>query len=335
MVFIKSLVKTIEANEFEIQNREIPVLNKGEVLIKVDYCGVCGSDLHAANHDPGYEFVPKPIVLGHEISGTITKVKSDNDENLLNKRVVITPGIVCGQCEACKNGDINICENISATGLHFDGGMSEFIKAKREQVIPIPDELSLDIAALTEPLSVSIHAVCQLGEQIRGKDVLVQGCGIIGMCTAIVAKNFGANVTLSGLKRDLNTRLKKAQIFDLNIHINDENSYNQMFDYVFECSGSSPAFENSIGQIKKGGAAVLVALYKNQMILSPNILVRREIDILGSYASNIKDFEHALSLLLKQQKAFRQLIKLYPLEDGANAFLEANNQEVLKPVLQI
>lgn len=332
---MKALVKTAKKNKFVIEDRNIPVLNDGEILIKVEYCGVCGSDLHAANHEPGYEFVPKPIVLGHEISGRVVEVKSEKNSYLINRRVVITPGIVCGQCEACKNNDVNICENISVVGLHFDGGMSEYLKVLPEQIIEVPDELPLDIAALAEPLSVSIHAVYQLSEKIDGKDVLVQGCGIIGMGIAIVAQSLGDNVTISGLKKDLEGRLNKAKVFDLNIHINDDSQYDKMFDYIFECSGASSAFEKSINQIRKGGTAVLVALYKNDMTLSPNTLVRREIDILGSYASNVKDFEKSLKLLVTKQEGFKELIKFYSLENGAIAFSEANKQKVLKPVLQI
>src|SRR5699024_8708143 len=155
------------------------------------HCGICGSDLHAANHDKGYEFVPKPIILGHEISGTVIDVADKHNLDLLENNVVIVPAKYCGECQQCLTGAFNICNNISGVGLHFDGGMTEYIKVLPEQLINIPSTLSLEVAALAEPLSVAMHAVKRMQGDIKGKDVLVQGCGIIGLFTAIIAKNSG------------------------------------------------------------------------------------------------------------------------------------------------
>src|SRR5699024_8587384 len=182
-------------------------INDEELLIKVEYCGICGSDLHAASHAKGYEFVPKPIILGHEISGVVVDAGTKVDKKLINSRVIVLPGNFCGNCEYCKNGQDNICLNISGIGLHYDGGMAEYVKVKANQIIVLPQELPSDIAALTEPLAVAIHAVERIGDQINDKKVLVQGCGIIGMFTAIAAKNKGADVTISGLQRDWDHRL--------------------------------------------------------------------------------------------------------------------------------
>ncbi|WP_096200092.1 zinc-dependent alcohol dehydrogenase [Bacillus sp. FJAT-45350] len=333
---MKALVKTEVRNEFRIENRDIPKLSRDELLIKVEYCGICGSDLHAASHAKGYEFVPKPIILGHEFSGLVVEVGSEENKQLLKKRVIIVPGNFCGECEQCKSGKENICLNIVGIGLHHDGGMAEYVKVASNQIIMIPDELPFEIASLAEPLSVAIHAVEQIGGDLKGKKVLVQGCGIIGMFTAIIAKNIGADVTISGLQKDWEHRLSLAELFDIKSEIfeNNENNH-EKFDYIYECSGSSIATENAAERLNKGGILILVALYEQKVELPMNLIVRSEINVLSSYASTIKDFYSAIDVLQNNQSNIGKLIRIYSLDDGKQAFDDALNQKVLKPVLKI
>lgn len=332
---MKALVKTEVKDEFRIENREIPNISADELLIKVEYCGVCGSDLHAASHAKGYEFVPKPIILGHEFSGLVAKVGSEENKSLLNQRVIIMPGVFCGECEQCTNGRENICSNITGIGLRTDGGMAEYAKVKAQQVLLKPDELPSDIAALTEPLSVAIHAVGRIGDEMLGKKVLVQGCGIIGMFTAIAAKNRGADVTISGLQRDWEHRLSLAEKFDINTEIFENvDVRDNKYDYIYECSGSSIAAENAIKRLKKGGMMVVVALYEQKVELPMNVIVRSEINVLSSYGSTRKDFHSAIDVLTNNKEQMRKLFRIYSLNDGHAAFRDAKSQKVLKPILQ-
>lgn len=334
MYYIEALVKTEEKNKFIIENIEKPKLEEKEVLVKVSHCGICGSDLHAANHDKGYEFVPKPIVLGHEISGTVIDVADKRDLDLLKNNVVIVPTKYCGECQQCLSGEFNICNNISGVGLHFDGGMAEYIKVLPEQLVNIPSSLSLEIAALAEPLSVAMHAVKRMKRDIKGKDVLVQGCGIIGLFTAIIAENSGANVTISGLERDEEHRLSKAKLFSIETETVEARNKN-MFHFIFECSGSSAALETAFNRMDKGGALIMVALYKDSINIPANIMVRGEIDIISSYSSLRVDIEDSINLLSTQEKKFKKLIDIYSLENGNLAFQHARHQKVLKPIIRL
>lgn len=332
---MKALVKTQIKDEFILEEREIPRISEDEILIKVEYCGVCGSDLHAASHAKGYEFVPKPIILGHEFSGIVTKVASKHNEHLLNKRVIVVPGVFCGECEQCKSGRENICINVKGIGLMSDGGMAEYVKVHANQIIETPNDLPQEIAALTEPFSVAIHAVERLGDKIENKNVLVQGCGIIGMFTAIAAKSKGANVTISGLERDWEHRLSRAETFGISTEIFEKLDGNATkYDYLFECSGSSIATENAISRLKKGGEMVLVALYEQKVEFPMNTIVRGEINVLSSYGSTIKDFHSAIEVLRTNKEEFSNLIQVYQIEEGENAFIDAKEQKVLKPIIQ-
>jgi L-iditol 2-dehydrogenase len=334
---LKALVNTKVKNEFLIEKRPIPNLEKDEVLIKVEYCGVCGSDLHAASNAKGYEFIPKPIILGHELSGYVIQIHpGSNNKDLLDSRVVVEPGVYCNKCKQCLNGRRNICSNIKALGLHYDGGMAEYVKVKADFIHQIPESLPYEMAAMTEPLSVALHAVQKVGNVKENQNVLVQGCGIIGYFAAIAAKNRGANVTISGLKKDWEYRLRYAELFGIETEIVEDTANKKKdFDMIFECSGSSIAAETGILRLKKGGTFVLVALYEQEVKFPVNNMVRGEINILPSYAYDRNDFQQAFDLLNEHQEKFKNIISIYPLENGPQAFADARQQKVLKPILKM
>ena len=332
---MKTLLKTKEVNQFLMTEKDIPMLKEDELLIKVAYCGVCGSDVHAATHAKGYEFVPLPIVLGHEFSGVVAQVGDKVDESYLHQSVVGVPGIFCGECVQCKQGEFSICDHLKIVGLHVDGAMAEYVKVTTDQIILVPDDLSLSLAALTEPLSVALHAVDRVGA-LENKRILVQGCGIIGVFTALALKNQGHRVVLSGLKKDWEHRLKVANSIGISTMIADDHEKDiGCFDVVFECSGSTTGTELIIPNINKAGFLVLVALYDRDLHINMNHLVRSQINILTSYGSNLTDFSAALGFIERNQTAVSKLIKAYSLDDGQQAFDDALAQRVLKPIIQI
>lgn len=333
---LKSLVKTTNFREFSLEESAIPTLHEEQILIKVKYCGVCGSDLHAASHAPGYEFVTKPIILGHEFSGEIIQVNSLELKNLLGKYVVVLPGITCGTCDNCRKNKTNICSSSQAIGLHQNGGMTEYFVTVKEQVLVLPEKLSLDVAALIEPLSVALHAVSKIDKKQKNKKVLITGCGIIGILVGYLATKMGADVTISGLEKDLEFRLSKAKDLGMNIVLTktlEDKSIH--FDFVYECSGSTDALNIAINKLNKGGDLIIVALYERDYMLSLNNIVRREISMLTSYASTLEDFKESINFILKDQELFRSLISKYDLEEGQRAFDDAYKQSVLKPLLKM
>ncbi|MEQ6353439.1 alcohol dehydrogenase catalytic domain-containing protein [Lysinibacillus sp. M3] len=333
---MKALVK-VGKGQIKVQDRQRPILEENEILIKVSHCGVCGSDLHAAHHAKGYEFVPKEIILGHELSGTVIEVHpASSNEHLLNAHVVVEPGVTCSQCEQCRQGKQNICSNIQCLGLHFDGGMAEYVKVNAASVHLIPENLPFKIAALAEPLSVALHAVEKVSNDITGKKVLVQGCGIIGFFVAIAAKNAGAFVTVLGLRRDRSVRLSAIEKFDIAVEIvEDPLEKRNDADIVFECSGSSLAAQQGISRLKKGGSFVVVALYEQDVTLPLNVMVRGEINLLPSYGYYSNDFEKAFNLLASYKEQFAAIVAVYPLLNGALAFEDARKQRVLKSMIEM
>jgi L-iditol 2-dehydrogenase len=214
-----AVVKTEQIQEVIVQEIEKPKLEDGEVLIKVDYCGICGSDLHAFNHAPGYEFVQMPRVLGHEVTGTVVEVSNPEFDHLLDQRVITESIQYCGNCPNCIEGKTHICENFQVMGLHFDGGMGQYAKCAARFVQVIPEDFPVRLAALVEPMAIAVHAVESIARVKPGENILVQGPGIIGFFTGLACLEAGAKVTLSGLPTDVQARLSHASRFGMDTHV--------------------------------------------------------------------------------------------------------------------
>lgn len=333
--YMDAAVKTENINEVLLENVRTPILDEDEVLVEVNYCGVCGSDLHAYNHSKGYEFVTKPIILGHEISGKVINSGDKVENSLLNKNVIIESMHYCGKCDNCKSNRHSICVNNKVIGLHFDGGMAEYVKAKMYYVREIPDELSSKLAVLSEPMAVAIHAVKKAKQISSSQIVLVQGPGIIGFLTGLICISKGAKVFLSGLDKDYHTRLRKAESFGMIPHRSNVDELPEKVDIFFECSGSNMAVKDGFSALNKGGEAIFVALYEKPVNLFLTDLVRNEWPIISSYGCDPIDYEFAFELLRGYQNDLISHISYYDLADVEIAFKDSMDQKVLKSVLEV
>lgn len=334
---MRAAIKTTNKSEIKVKMTDVPVLKKDEVLIKVNSCGVCGSDLHAYVESKGYEFVKSPIILGHEISGEIVKTYDDKEiEGLsMGSRVVVESMQYCGECENCQKGKYSICSRNQVVGLHFDGGLAQYTKIHKRYVRSIPNELPNEIAALSEPMAVAVHATKKLESINSSQHILVQGPGIIGIFIGLICKYKGAEVTISGLENDYEHRLKKAEQFGMTVNISNRNSDLKNVDTVFECSGSTAALRNGFKYLKKGGKTIVVALYEQPVNLFLTDLVRNEWDIRMSYGCDPKDYDLAAEILTKYKEQINDLISVYKLEDVKDAFEDSLEKRVLKSVINI
>ena len=183
-----------EFNKISIEEQPTPELNNDEALIRVTHMGICGSDLHiyegklAANY---------PIIPGHEFSGYLEDIKSDNYDYKVGQKVVAHPLTACGKCEMCNIGRENACKEVSICGVHKAGGFAEFVKVPASKIYPLPDEFDLRLSSLLEPIAVAVHDVRRSGIKL-GETAYIIGGGPIGILTAIVAKAAGAARAIVG-----------------------------------------------------------------------------------------------------------------------------------------
>lgn len=181
---MKSLV--IEtANKYSIADKPMPEVNDDDVLVKVAYAGICGSDMHIIHgQNP---FVSYPRTNGHEFSGEIVQVGKNVSDLTVGQHVVVDPVINCGECRPCRNGRVNTCLNLNVIGVHKDGGFSEYQVIPAENVHTLSTNVSLKQAALVEPYTIAANVFDRM-QPCKGDSVLIYGAGVIGMTLVQVAK---------------------------------------------------------------------------------------------------------------------------------------------------
>ena len=329
-----------------LESVERPEPEPDEVLLKVSHCGLCGSDLHAWLDHPGYEFVLPQVTFGHEVSGIVEQT----GQNVARWKVGEHAVMVAVQtfhdenCRYCRDGLPQLSSQRRVQGLSLDGGMAEYVAVKEEFLVPIPPELPLDLASLTEPLSVADHCVTNRSPIEQESKVVVSGPGVIGAFCAIVARHHGAEVLVVGTERDEAARLSKLRKIDFatatvgkDMAPLDE-QVREFFggeeaDAFIEASGASVALADSWKCVRADGIVTAVALYGQNVDFNATQFVRKQIDLRTTYASSPKNYEQAIKLLQAGEVNFEALATVYPLENTDQAFADAESQAVLKPVL--
>ncbi|MDH4442461.1 MAG: L-idonate 5-dehydrogenase [Rhizobium sp.] len=313
----------------DLRPAELPVLqpSTGAVIVRVRRAGICGSDIHYFSHGRVGNFVPKrPFVLGHEFAGEIVALGAGVDPSLEGRRVAVDPSMPCGVCQHCRNGRYNLCLNMRFYGSascdpHIDGGYQEFVAVPVSNCVEVAEGVTWGEAAMTEPLSVSIHAVNRAGA-VGGKTALVTGGGAIGQLIALVLRAFGASTIalsdVAAFPREVAVRCGAdfaidAADFDFFGRANA--AVSDGFDFVFEASGSPKALEQAISVARRGGTIVQVGTLPTPVTASINGVMQKELNLLGSFRF-AHAFQAALDLIASRRIDVKPLITgVFALED--------------------
>ncbi|GCF15239.1 sorbitol dehydrogenase [Haloarcula mannanilytica] len=340
---MKAIVQT-GPREVETQDREKPTVESDEVLVKVHTAGLCGSDAHAYKYDGGYEWIPIPRIMGHEYSGKVVEVGDAVEGFAAGDNVIEEPIHDCGHCFQCKNGQPNVCQNFSITGMHRDGAYAEYVTVAPEHLHAVPEDVPLRQAAVTEPLSIATRAVLEQSVTTPGDNVLVEGPGPIGVLVAAVADSLGANVLVSGLDQDAVYRLPLLNdlgIDTMNAQSEDLEAQAEArtdgigFDVVFDSTGHHSGIGTAIEHVRKGGQVVMVGIPNDTSEVTFTSTVRGEVDVNTSYGSTWTNFEQALRLMERGEIAVEKILDTsYGMDDPAAAFEAFLASETCKPVFQ-
>ncbi len=328
--------------DLRLDNVDEPGIESDEVLIRVMYAGVCGSDLHIYE-GAMMDRVRYPIILGHEFSGIVERVGSQVTWLSEGDEVVANPVISCGKCASCLAGRPNICMNFKILGVDVPGAFAEYLKIKAKNVYRIPKGLPLRDAALVEPFSVAVHSCRRAGIEV-GDDIAIIGQGPIGLCVTQVAKHYGAHRVIA--IEVLEDRLRFAKNIGADDAINPlkENPVDIVnsitngigVDKVIETSGSSTALNMALQLVKPGGRIVVVGLRFEQVQITPSIIVFKEAEIIGSRVY-IDEFARTLKLMSKGYLNPSALITHeFRLEDTPKAFsmLEKKTENAIKILIK-
>lgn len=285
----------------------------GEVIVKVRYCGICGTDVHAYLQE---SLVPTGLVLGHETVGTIAEIGAGVEGWEVGERVVVGPPGPCGECYYCRHGRSNICahafERTNGLSPGFDGGMAEYVRVRypRNMLHRIPDQVSFEDAVLIDTMAVALRGVRQSRFRI-GDNVVVAGAGAIGLSAIQFLRMGGArHITVlqpSRKKREL------ALKFGADVGLNpvEEGSALQGkvmdlyggigADVAFECAGTPDAFQSVLSLVKSGGQVMVLGVTQEAASLVEAQLIVRETEMRASLAYDEEDIRLCLDFLAQRR----------------------------------
>jgi L-iditol 2-dehydrogenase len=357
----------VGAEELEVMNFELPKVAAGAMLVKLRACGVCASDIHIYH---GRLRVPFPIILGHELSGTVEELGPEANSQLrvhgghleVGDNVTVVPGLPCGQCFYCKNFPElpNLCSSRLVYGInrscadppHLYGGYSEYLYVEPGSwVYKLPPGMPPELAALAEPAAVSTRALrrglVSLGKA-KANTVVVQGLGAIGLLATAAAKLAGARlvVGVDRVKQRLEMALKLGadEVIDMRQYAKPEDRVRRILelsggvgsDLTLECTGVPEAFREGIEFTRRGGKYVEVGHYTDSgsVEVNPHTICYRDMDILGSWVYPMWQFGEALELLRSRRFPFEKIFThRFKIEDAEHAIKASERGECIRGLI--
>jgi len=316
---MQSLVYT-QPNEVQLQDRPAPVLADGEVVLRIDAAGICGSDMHAYHgHDPRRN---PGLVLGHEFAATV--LQSAAPLWRVGQRVTGNPLITCGRCDYCLQGRDNLCVDRTMVGMSRPGAFAQQMGIPGRCLIALPDSLSAVSGALTEPAATALHAINlsmrALVRPLPECRVLVIGGGAIGMLSALLLRNYGVDqlqvAEVNDLRRASLERHVRCGTFDPRSHTPTESG----FHFVIDAVGSAITRTSALAAVAPGGVVMHIGLQDWASEIDMRKLTLAEITLLGTYTYSMADLRATVDALARGAFGDLSWVERRPLADGAQAF---------------
>jgi L-iditol 2-dehydrogenase len=329
----------IDEQRFEKVSKPTPGAN--EVLVKIAYCGVCGSDIPRTYVHGTYNF---PTICGHEFAGTIEVCGDEVNEYSPGERVAVFPLIWCGKCPACEEGKYVQCSDYDYLGSRSDGAFAEYVVAPKGNLLRVPDGVSLAEAAMTEPAAVALHAVKRAGGSFIGETVVVFGAGPIGLMAAQWAKVMGASQVvifdvISG-KLDVAMDLGFELAYNVREHdpleIINGLTNGKGADVVIEGAGVPPTFIQALKVVGRRGRVVVLGNPSGDVNIPEKLIsqiMRREVNIYGCWNSefstsgNADDWHPVLEAIRDKKLLLGPLITHKVELENACSALEMMNKQ--------
>ncbi len=342
---MQALVLT-DKMRFDLQEIPTPEPGPGEVLVAVQACGICGSDVHGMDGSTGRR--RPPIVMGHEAAGFIANVGPQVTAWSRGDRVTFDSTIYCGHCEHCRQGEVNLCHHRRVLGVSCEdyrqpGAFADYVVVPERILYRLPENLSFEEAALIEPFTIAFHAVRRRPVQLN-ETALIIGCGMIGLALlqAVRLAGFGHVVAVD----TATDRLQQAKNLGADDLVNSADGHaldallkltnGRGFDQVFEAVGVAVTVELGVRAARKGGTITLVGNVSPQVPLPLQLVVTRELTLYGSCAS-AGEYPACLDMMARGKISAQPLLSaIAPLHEGAQWFERLYRREpgLLKVILK-
>lgn len=291
---MKALVKAEAGPGLVLRDEPMPSIGPSDVKIRVRKTAICGTDVHIWNWDEwSAATVPTPMITGHEFCGVIEEVGASVTKYQPGQRVSGEGHVTCGACRNCRAGRGHLCRNTLGVGVHRPGCFAEYVVIPEANVVPIPDDISDEIASIFDPFGNAVHTA--LSFDLVGEDVLVTGAGPIGVMGALVAQRAGARkVVITDINDE---RLEIARNLGVEYCVNPserpladvmpEIGMTEGFDVGLEMSGAAPAMRDMIDVMNNGGKIALLGIAPVAFAVDWNKVIFKMLTIKGIYGREI------------------------------------------------
>lgn len=336
---MRTLLLTKEKH-MEVAECEIPSINEEEVLVKVVYTGICGSDVHTY-HGLNAK-VKYPLTMGHETSGEIVKIGQHCPDGLeIGDRITINPLLSCGACFLCKSGKEHLCRQRTFLGFTRNGAFAEYVNVHHSQVYKIGEHIPLDVASMIEPFAVGVHAINRSNLSL-GDKIVILGGGTIGLMIALAARQAGAGFIAISEVSDY--RLKKIR--EMNFTAIDGRTQDLQeevlkmtagvgADIVFEAAGVQTTSEQMTKILRPQGTAVIAGLYSQFPKVDSNDVNFRELTIKGTTIYTKEEFQYAIQAL-PVESLKKMISHRLPIERSLEGFeLSGSAIDSMKVLIQL
>ncbi|MEM1277894.1 MAG: L-threonine 3-dehydrogenase [Pseudomonadota bacterium] len=338
---MRALVKARPEPGLWMQHVPVPEPGPTDVLIKVKKSAICGTDVHIWNWDEwSAATVPIGLTTGHEFCGEVAEIGASVTKIAIGQRVSAEGHITCGVCRNCRAGDAHLCRNTLGIGVNHPGSFAEFISVPEANIVPIPNDVPDEIAAIFDPFGNAVHTA--LSFDCVGEDVLVTGAGPIGIMSAMVAKRAGARkVAITDLNE---TRLALARQLgiDYTVNVREESIAQAMprmgltegFDVGLEMSGAAPAFRDMIDAMNNGGKVAILGIAPTAFEIDWNKVIFKMLTLKGIYGREIFETWYKMIAFVQGGMDLTPLIThRLPIDDFEAGFTAMRDGSAAKVVL--
>jgi threonine 3-dehydrogenase len=291
---MRALVKAKPEPGLWMEDVEEPVPGDRDALIRVRKTSICGTDLHILRWDEWAQAtVPVPMVVGHEFMGEIAAMGAEVEGLSIGQRVAGEGHITCGHCRNCKGGRRHFCHNHVSVGVTRPGAFAEYLSIPAENVFPVPDHITDDVAAVLDPLGNASHTA--LAFEVIGEDVLVTGAGPIGMMAAAIARHIGARFVVVSDVNPYRLTLAKTMGADEVVDVRTAEiapvmgvlGMTEGFDVGMEMSGSEQAFNQLLAVMNHGGKVAVLGIPPGEVTLDIDAVIFKGLTVEGIYGRRI------------------------------------------------
>ena len=326
----------------ETQQAPIPEITDDQVLLKINYYGICGSDIQM--YHGLHKYMTYPVVIGHEVSASIEKLGKNVTEYGVGELVTVEPQVFCGQCWPCRMGRFNVCQHLRVMGVHQDGFACEYFAIDPSYLHRCKD-LDPKLAALIEPLAVGIGSVKRAGD-LNGQNVVIVGAGTIGNLTAQSAQALGAGHVMvtdinqrkldyagqCGVEYCINTK-------DISLKEAIENTFGaRRADIIIDCAATRGSIAAILEAARPSSKIIVTGNFKAPVEIEMPVLQRQEISLIGHMMYVREDFEDAIRFAAGGQVKLDGFItKTYPADEVTKAFqyIDEHPDDIMKVVISL